>query len=298
LTNNRLKIIILGANGMIGHKLYQVISKYYLQTYALIRGNSISLNYRNLYNEKYLLEGVDLSDFQKLDVILNNIKPDVIINAAGITIRRGVEIDVKNTLVLNSLFPKFLANWCNLNSGWLIHLSTDCVFSGTKGNYSELDFPDARDLYGLTKNLGENSINALVIRGSFIGRELANYTELLEWFLRTENKSIIGYNKVLYSGISTPLLAEYIIMVMKNYYSLKGLFNVSSIPISKYNLLCLFNNNFNRNIDIIKSDDYESNKVLNSSLFFNLIGVKQPCWQDMIVKLKEDSILNKNYYNK
>lgn len=283
---------------MIGHKIYQIISKKYIDTFALIRSNSNLLPYINIYDQRYLLHECDLSDFAKLEKILCEIRPDIIINAAGITIRRGVEDNIRQTLILNSLLPKYLSNWCNSNNSWFIHLSTDCVFNGEKGNYTELDFPDARDLYGLTKSLGEIYKDTLVIRGSFIGRELANHTELLEWFLRTGNESIVGYHKVLYSGISTITLAEYILLIIEKHFNLKGLFNVSSFPITKYDLLKLFNTHFNKNIEIIKSLSYESNKILNSSKFFNLTGLTQPSWHEMIIKLKEDSILNQAFYNK
>jgi dTDP-4-dehydrorhamnose reductase len=294
-----MKILILGGNGMIGHKLYQILSKVYVETYVVLRRDYNNLTYKKMFNQKNTFSKFDLYEIDKLEIFLNDFQPDIIINAAGITIRRGVDTDINKTLVLNSILPKYLSLWCDLNKKWLIHLSTDCVFSGSVGDYNEKDFPDARNIYGISKSLGEVAgKNSLVLRSSYIGRELENNTELLEWFLRTNETKVVGYKNVIYSGISTLKLAEYILILINDHYRLCGLYNISSQPISKYELLKHFKNKFKKNIDIIESTDHYSNKSLNSEMFFNLLKLPSPNWGSMSEEIFLDSVLNESLYNK
>ena len=200
--------------------------------------------------------------------MLNNLCPDFIINAAGITIRRGVNNKIHRTILINSALPHLLAEWTKMNNKKLIHFSTDCVFSGKTGFYSELSLPDAEDLYGKTKALGEvSNSNTLTLRASMIGRELENKTELLEWFLKQIDSDIYGFSKVIYSGISTNRMAEYIFKIINDYPEMHGIYNVSSTPISKHDLLRLFNLYFNKTTNIICDESYKSNKDLDSIKF-------------------------------
>ena len=290
-----MKILILGGNGMIGHKMYQVLSKYYSDTYVSIR--SYDTKYDHLFNRDKVIILNDASDFNNLNKLLNNLKPDVIINSIGITIRRGVNYNVSKTIAINSLLPHTLSNWCESNNKKLIHFSTDCVFNGTKQSYNQNDKPDAIDLYGKTKSLGElNNKHSLTLRGSMIGRELENKTELLEWFLNQKNESINGFDKVYYSGITTVRMANYILKILKTNMEMSGIYNVSSKPISKYELLKLFAIYFNINTQINIESNKQSSKVLESDLFFGTIKECQPDWNELIVELKNDCINNTELY--
>ena len=294
------RILILGGNGMIGHKIYQVLVTKFEDTWVLLRKDHKTLNYKYIYNYNKIIDNFDLTNFETLNNLLININPDIIINASGITIRRGISDNVYKTILLNSALPHFLNNYINLSSSKkLIHFSTDCVFSGNDGAYLENSNLDALDLYGKAKGLGEIiGNNTITLRGSMIGRELENNTELLEWFLRQNNNTVIGYSNVIYSGITTLKMAEYILKIIVDHPNMNGIYNVSSKPISKYNLLKLFNTTFNYNVNILKNDDYVSNKNLLSTKFFTETSLKQPDWIDLVKDLAADSKFYSKLYKK
>lgn len=293
-----MKIFILGGNGMIGHKIYQTLHKKFEDTWILVRQSLEDLTYKEVFNEEKIIHSVDLKQFDRVTRILDDLDPDIIINAAGITIRRGVDNSISNSITINSALPHFLEEWVTGKGGKrLIHFSTDCVFSGKSGAYKEDSIPDAMDYYGKTKALGEvKGSQTLTLRGSMIGRELANHTELLEWFLSQKGNTVKGFKNVIYSGITTVKMAEYITKIITDFPSMSGLYNVSSVPISKYELLKLFNKNFGVNADILINEDYYSRKDLISERFFKETGFLIPKWEDLAVQLKKDSLLYSKYY--
>ena len=292
------KILILGANGMIGHKVYQVLSKYNNDVWVHFR-NLVNLDDKSLFHDKSkIIDGLDLSNFKELEVCLNSLMPDIIINAAGITIRRGVNESLFKSILLNSVLPNFLNIWVVKNNKRLLHFSTDCVFSGKDGSYDENSNLDAQDVYGKTKGLGEViSNNSLTIRGSMIGRELENKTELLEWFLSKKKDIVNGYTNVIYSGITTLQMAYFINEIIFKFPNMNGLFNVASKPITKYDLLILLNKHFNNQSIIIKDETYISKKNLLAQKFYNTTNFCIPEWEDMIIELKKDSDTNYKHYN-
>jgi dTDP-4-dehydrorhamnose reductase len=266
----------------------------------MLRNNFDSYRYNSIYNNSKVIDNIDLLNFEKIDSELYKLMPDIIINASGITIRRGVETSICNTIKINSALPNFLNEWVVKNNKRLIHFSTDCVFSGIKGNYLEDDYSDAYDIYGRTKALGEvkNSINTITLRGSMIGRELENKTELLEWFLSQANKTIIGYSKVIYSGITTIQMAGLVKILIESFPDLSGVFNVSSVPISKFELLNLFENEFKIDSQIVSNDSITSNKNLISTKLYNTINIPIPDWNNMVLQLRDDCKINNTLYNK
>jgi dTDP-4-dehydrorhamnose reductase len=294
-----MRIIILGGNGMIGHKIYQHISKEFSDTWVTLRNKLETYSFSHIYDKQKIIDSIDLSDFQLLKNRLDELKPEIIINACGITIRRGVDELKSKTIILNSSLPHFLNEWVLSNNKRLIHFSTDCVFSGGKGDYLDNDKKDATDLYGTSKSMGEvfDSKFAITLRGSMIGRELENKTELLEWFLSQKNKTIKGFSKVIYSGITTVKMAEIVLAVIKTNEIINGIYNISSKPISKFNLLKLCNKIFEINAVIEEDKSYKSNKNLISDKFFNEIGIEQPTWVDLIRQLKDDCQVNNKLYN-
>lgn len=293
-----MRILIFGANGMIGHKLYQELSKNFPDTWSTIRMGLQQIEKFNIYNKDKLITNFDIRDFKKVENLLFKINPDIIINAIGLTIRRGVNDSKFNSILINSAFPNFLNEWVTKTDKKLfIHFSTDCVFSGKLGNYLNDSIPDAFDLYGKTKALGEvNGPNTLTIRGSMIGREMFNHTELLDWFLLKKSTTISGYSNVIYSGITTIRVARIVLFLIQNKIKLNGIYNVSSLPISKFELLKLFKKTFNVDIKILKNEDISSNKNLNSEMFFNRIGMEIPNWSDLVEELHIDSLINSNIY--
>ena len=287
-----MKVLILGSDGMIGHKIAQSLN----DDCELILSSrkSISLDTIGVKRGKILLHDL-ITD--NLDSMLKKIFPDLIINCAGITTRRGVKDNIQNTRLLNSDIPHKLDSWANLNSKKLIHFSTDCVFSGSRGNYLDNDISDANDTYGKTKAAGEvNSFNTLTIRCSMIGRELYNFTELFEWLVKNKNKNIDGYSKVFYSGITTVRMGKIISKIIKEDINLTGIYNISSIPISKFDLLHKLSNAFGLNVDITENKNIKSNKVLNSKKFAEITGIKIPDWDDLISEFVEDCGKNRSLY--
>ena len=286
-----MKILILGADGMIGHKMAQSLSHFDL--YLNSRSHS---NYLQEHFPNSTLSNFDFLN-QNIEDLIVKISPDYIINAVGITIRRGAS-DNKETNFLNSQLPKKIDFWCKENQKKQIHFSTDCVFSGEKGNYNDLDLPDAKDDYGSSKGKGEiNSNSTLTIRSSMIGREINNKTELLEWVISNENKKIKGFDNAIYSGVTTLWMSNTINEIIKNYPDLYGIYNISSPPISKHDLITKINTYFNLNIEIERDSSYNSNKSLNSDRFFTKTNFKKPNWDEMLSDLYLDSEKNKNLYN-
>ena len=286
-----MKILILGADGMIGHKMAQSLSHFDL--YLNSRSHS---NYLQEYFPNSTLSNFDFLN-QKIEDLLEKTSPDYIINAVGITIRRGAS-DNYETIFLNSQLPKKIDFWCKENKKKQIHFSTDCVFSGDKGNYNDLDLPDTKDNYGKSKGEGEiNSKSTLTIRSSMIGREIYNKTELLEWVISNKNKKIKGFDNVIYSGVTTFWMSKTVNEIIKNYPDLYGIYNISSPPISKYNLITIINTYFNLNIEIERDSSYYSNKSLNSDRFFSETNFKKPNWDEMLSNLYLDSEKNKNLYS-
>ena len=294
-----MRILILGGNGMIGHKMYQLISKVYIDTWITLRNNLSTYSFSHLYNSEKVIDSINLANFENLNYILFKIKPDIIINACGITIRRGIQTLKSNSIILNSALPHFLNEWVTSNNKRLIHFSTDCVFTGSKGNYLDNDKKDAFDLYGLTKSMGEviDSKHAITLRGSMIGNELEYKTELFEWFLKQRNIIIKGFSKVIYSGITTTKMAEIVIKLIDQYPSLSGIYNISSKPISKFELLKLWNDYFDINANIEIDNIYTSNKNLISDNFYKIIRMEQPDWVELSSQLKNDNLLHNNLYN-
>jgi len=286
-----MKILILGADGMIGHKMAQSLSHFDL--YLNSRSKS---NYLQEYFPNSTLSNFDFLN-QNIEDLLEKTSPDYIINAVGITIRRGAS-DNEETNFLNSQLPKKIDFWCKENQKKQIHFSTDCVFSGDKGNYNDLDLPDAKDNYGKSKGEGEiNSNSTLTIRSSMIGREIYNKTELLEWVISNKNKKIKGFDNAIYSGVTTLWMSNTVNEIIKNNPDLFGIFNISSSPISKYDLITKINTYFNLNIEIERDSSYYSNKSLNSNRFFSETNFKKPNWDQMLNNLYLDSEKNKNLYS-
>lgn len=293
-----MRILILGGNGMIGHKMYQVLSQKYNDTWVTLRTDLNLLSYKDWFNKDKVIDNFEINDSEKLKKILDQIDPTIIINAVGVTIRRGVNNCISNSLFLNSVLPHLLNEWVeNKSNKRLIHFSTDCVFSGKSGRYTENSITDANDIYGKSKALGEAvGKHTLILRGSMIGRELDNHTELLEWFLTQNKNTVKGFSNVIYSGITTIRMAEYVKNIISDFPSLNGIYNVSSHPISKYDLLLLFKKTFNLDVQILKENDYYSSKDLISSKFYTETKISIPSWESLVIQLNEDSILYKGYY--
>jgi dTDP-4-dehydrorhamnose reductase len=287
-----MKILIIGASGFIGHKLLQVLSKDF-EIYGLLHRSKKYYGDIPLFNDKKIKEEIDVLNYNRLVEVFDSIQPDIIINCVGITKRKITTNNILETITINSQLPHRLAKWTKENNKKLIHLSTDCVFDGKIGNYNEESLTTAEDMYGRTKALGEvKSSNTLVIRASFIGLELFSKTELLEWFLSKENKTIKGFTNTMYSGVSTIYLSKIVKEIIINHQNLFGLYQLAPIDsISKYDLLFLAKKYFKVNIKIIPDDKQIHKPTLDASKLTKRIGLKVPSWDSMMNQLAKEKDL-------
>ncbi len=280
---------------MLGHKLYQTLSKDYSNTIATFRkptGHYLSFNF---YDPNKMIGGIDVTKQNELVKLLNNEKPDVICNCIGKTTRKISPEQSHQVIYLNSYLPHLLSSWCNKNNAFFYHFSTDCVFSGKNGPYKTNDFTDSRDLYGLSKVLGETQTkNGLTVRTSIVGREIENKTEFFEWIFSSKNQSITGYKNVFYSGVTTNYLSSVILELIKNNNKFKGLYQIASPSISKFNLIKKLNTLFDLNIKVSADTSKISNKVLQSTEFQLSTGIKQQDWDQMLNQLKLENSFYEN----
>jgi dTDP-4-dehydrorhamnose reductase len=286
-----MKILIIGATGMLGHKMLQVLGKAFPNTvYGTVRKNKAALAAFQFVPEDFIFSDVDVE--KSLDVIglLDQLKPQVIVNCTGITLRKVDNASAEKNFQINSLFPQLLGKWAQQNDSRLIHFSTDCVFDGKKGNYNELDFPTADDVYGKSKFLGEASgSHALTLRVSIVGREIFEKTELIEWFLSQKNKSIRGFSEVYYTGLTTLFLAHEVVQIIKKHTQLSGVYQISSQKISKYELLALANEIFKNQCHIENDTSKKSDKSLVCERYKEATGFVQPEWKTMLTDLFKDN---------
>jgi dTDP-4-dehydrorhamnose reductase len=281
-------ILILGGSGMLGHKLWQSLARRF-DTYVTFRKPIESYFECGLFDRARALTGVTAEDFDSVARAVAEFKPDVVVNCIGIVKQAAASGDPLVSIEVNSLFPHRLARLCQTKGIRLIHISTDCVFSGRKGNYNENDFSDAEDLYGRTKFLGEVSDDGcLTLRTSMIGRELEASHGLVEWFLSQEDRTISGYKKSVFSGFTTNALAEIIARIITRSSELDGVWHVASEPISKFDLLSLVKQVYGLNIRIEPDETVVCDRSLNGARFRQATGFTPPSWQQMIEEMHRD----------
>jgi len=285
-----VKVLILGGTGMLGHKLYQILTPMFDVT-GTIRGPHRDISKYDFFQQERIVPNVDAREISQVEKAIEETGPDLVINSIGIVKQLEEKAGVLLNIWLNSLFPHQLYQICRAKGIRLIHVSTDCVFSGEKGNYREDDSSDAEDIYGKTKYLGEvNGAGALTIRTSFIGRELASTNGLLEWFLSNRGGSVDGFSNVIFSGFPTLHLAGIIGDIIRNHQNLSGLYHLSSEPISKFKLLTLIKKAMKLNIEIEEYPDFHCDRSLDSTRYRKATGFTPPSWEKMVDELAQDAV--------
>ena len=281
-----MRILILGGDGMLGHQLFTTLTpKYDVKT--TLRQDFGAYEKFGMFNRDNAYAGIDVRSMERLLEVLADFHPDTIINSVGIIKQRTTAKEGLPSIEINSLFPHRLAILCETIKAKLIHLSTDCVFSGRKGNYDEADIPDAEDLYGRSKLLGEVfGINCLTLRTSMIGPELTRKNSLLEWFL-SQKGSIKGFKKAIFTGFTTFELSRIIKRLIVQYPTHHGLYHVSADPISKYDLLSMIKQKMHLSIHIEPDTDFTCDRSLDSSRFKQDFQYSPPSWADMVDELCE-----------
>ena len=283
-----MRVLILGASGMVGHKLWQVFQDRF-ETWATVRSSYDEYSRFALFHPERLLGGVDALDFYTVVRAFETVKPIAVVNAVGVIKHLPAARDPVLSLTINSLFPRRLAKLCETTNARLIQISTDCVFSGRKGMCTEEDVPDPQDLYDCSKLLGEvDGPLCLSLRTSFVGRELDSTHGLVEWFLRNRGGSVPGYTNAIFSGFPTPILADIIADVIEQYPELSGVYHVSSEAISKYQLLYLLRDAYQVPIEIEPYPDVTVDRSLDSSRFRATTRYVPPPWPEMVERLARD----------
>lgn len=284
-------IVVLGGAGMLGHKLFQALRERFPGTTATTREDvhAPPLSSVTLLSGSDVLSGVDVVDFDALRARLERLAPAVIVNCIGVIKQRDEAKSPISSITLNALFPHRLAEAAEAWGGRVIHFSTDCVFSGRRGNYREGDPSDAEDLYGRSKFLGEVAApNAITLRTSIIGRELTEHRSLLDWFLSQKGKKARGFRRVIYSGITTNEMANVVSLIIRSFPTLSGLFQVVSDPITKYDLLLLIREAYELDVEVEPDDREVSNRSMCGEKFHEATGWRSPAWPDMVAAMAAD----------
>jgi dTDP-4-dehydrorhamnose reductase len=282
------RIVVIGANGMVGHAIVRAMElDTTYEVIGIVRDNSVARYLRSLFGGQVLALGnFTISD--ALKPLLESLRPEVVINCVGL-VKQDSESD--NTLVavpINTLFPHKLAEICSSVGARMVQISTDCVFSGAKGRYTEKDTPDALDVYGRSKLLGEVDYpHTVTLRTSTIGHELNTGHGLLSWFLAQQN-SIKGYTRAFFSGLCSNEFASVVRDRVLPRPDLKGIYHVAGHPISKYNLLQLVNETYGKGLLIEPDDRLVIDRSLDPTLFRQITGYVAPPWHEMISNMRDE----------
>jgi dTDP-4-dehydrorhamnose reductase len=279
------KILILGSTGMLGHQVYFHLSE--KSDFQIF-----DLSYRSKLREETII--CDITDFDSLSEIIKNVRPDVIVNCIGILIK-GSNQNPKNSILINAYFPHWLVSVADEIGSKVIHISTDCVFSGKKGNYFESDFRDADDVYGRGKALGEIfSDKHLTLRTSIIGPELKRVGEgLFHWFME-QSDIVNGYTSAYWGGVTTRELSKVISESIVR--DLSGLIHITNgEKISKFELLQEFNEQFNRGLEIIPFEGKKVDKSLKTNR--QELQIQIPSYSEMIAEMRSFMLSHQNLYS-
>jgi dTDP-4-dehydrorhamnose reductase len=286
-----MKVLVLGGEGMLGHKVFEILSRRF-ETYATFadrNGPWRSFPTYSGYPSDRLIGGVNAFDIPGMGRVVEDIDPFVVINCIGIIKQLREAADPVISITLNSLFPHQLAEICAGTGARMFHMSTDCVFTGNRGMYTEDDRSDAEDLYGRTKLLGEvDRPGCLTIRTSIIGRDFLKDSAMLEWFLSNRGGRVRGYRNSIYTGFPTQVLAGMMGDIISDHPHLSGLYQIASEPITKYDLLLKIRDAMKLDITIEPFDDPPCNRSLSPRRFIEATGYRIPSWDDMIDELASD----------
>ena len=270
---------------MLGHQLFRIFASRH-EVRVTLRQDLDVYAHHNMFTVENAYPGVDVRSLEQLIEVMADFRPDAVINAVGIVKQRATAKESIPSLEINALLPHRLAVLCKGGGARLIHLSTDCVFSGKTGNYREPDASDAEDLYGRTKFLGEvHDSNCLTLRTSIIGRELSHRKSLLEWFL-AQTGTVRGFRNAIYTGFTTLEMGRIIEGMLLDHPKASGVYQVSSDPINKYELLLLFREILGQQVEIIPDDSFYCDRSLDSSRFRSEFNYTPPSWPAMIEELR------------
>lgn len=282
-----MRILVLGVTGMLGSAMFRVLNgDSSNEVWGTLRSNSALRSFPEKDHCR-LISGVNVLDLQGLINVFDKVRPEVVINCVGLIKQLEESKNPLTVLPINSMLPHQLASLCNLMNARLVHISTDCVFDGSKGGYLESDVSNAVDLYGKSKFIGElhDVSHAITLRTSIIGHELSSCSSLVDWFLSQDNE-VKGFAKAVFSGLPTVELARVINDYVLPNPELRGLYHVSSTPISKLDLLRLISFEYNKTINISPSYELMIDRSLNSDRFTAATGYVAPEWPELVHRMR------------
>ncbi|UCG43653.1 MAG: SDR family oxidoreductase [candidate division WOR-3 bacterium] len=283
------RILVLGADGMLGHKVCQALGETY-QVWGTTRRQRASLARYGFLPPDRCLGHVDARSMSSVLQAMESCKPDTVVNCIAV-LKQSCRTDSSvESIRVNSWLPRVLARECRITGVRLIQVSTDGVFAGSKGCYKETDQPDATDLYGISKLLGEvDEPGCLTLRTAPIGREIRTSRGLVEWFLsKKRGDEVRGFTKALFSGLSSLALSRILLELVTEHKALGGIYHLASSPISKYRLLTLLNQAYDRRITIRPCDVPEIDRTLDGTKLRRVTGIEPPSWETMVQGMVSD----------
>ena len=285
------KILVIGAGGMLGHMAVRVLGETF-EVFGTTRSDSQSspLLSQFLDPEKWL-PGIDVLNEKHLENVFEHVKPDVAINCVGLVKQKMDSTSYIESLEINALLPHKLFVLGEKYNVKIIQLSTDCVFTCEDGIKRQTDVPNANDLYGRTKHLGELDYgNALTLRTSIVGRQLSGHESFFEWILSQQGKVSSGYRNALYTGLTTHALSNVMCKIITDHFWLSGIWQIASEPISKFELMTKLNRSLNLKIDIREDTEFKCDRRLDGTQFFETTGIRIPTWDEMIQQFSDDQV--------
>ena len=280
------RVLILGVTGMLGHTLMRELSR---DESIHVQGTARSTKALEKTFPNDLLSrvtsGINATDMNLVEGVLDRVQPDIVVNCIGVIKQDPSVEDVTRTMALNAQFPHLLAGACAERGTRMIHISTDCVFSGNRGRYTESNSPDPVDLYGRSKLLGEvSNAPALTLRTSFIGHELGSNKSLLDWFL-SQSDVVNGFTMAFYSGVTAIEFSHMLTSVVFPRDDLTGLYHVASTSISKFDLLSAIADEYGWSGKLVPFSDFECDRSMLADSFFSATGYRPPEWPEMISQM-------------
>jgi dTDP-4-dehydrorhamnose reductase len=283
-----MRVLVLGATGALGHRLCLEWGERFECTATVRR--PVAEPVAELLAATRLIAGVSAGDPQSLRPAFEQASPDVVVNCVGAVKQVEAGQQPIPAIQINSLFPHEVAEICREASVRLVHVSTDCVFSGERGNYAEGDVPDATDVYGRSKLLGEVSgPGLLTLRTSLIGRELRSSLGLLEWLISNRGGRVKGFSRAVFSGLTTIALAAEIGDLLEEQPDLEGVWHLAAEPVDKFELLTMLNRELDLGIEIERDDGVIIDRSLDSSRLRRATGRQPRRWEEMVEELATDA---------
>ncbi len=285
---NTKRVLVVGASGMLGNAVFRLFSQSPgYKAFGSVR-SSAARRLLPIGLQDNIITGVNVENIDRLINLFSVVRPDIVINCVGLVKQMVDSDDPLATIPINALLPHQLARLCKVSHARLVHLSTDCIFSGTKGGmYTESDTSDATDLYGRSKYLGEVDYpHAITLRTSIIGHELEGTRSLVDWFLSQE-VSVKGFKRAIFSGLPTVEVARVIRDQVIPHPELHGLYHLSASPINKFELLGLVAEIYGKSIKIIADETLVIDRSLNSERFRHATGFFPKPWPQLISSMHD-----------